>query len=73
MKGIGRLAHEMTLIAAELRTFRAANEAFSKCRRAKKNRIRQAGILNIEDAHNILAQKEVDKQIRRNKSSRWGR
>ncbi len=45
----------MTLISAEVRTLRVANEALSKRRRAKKNRIRQGGTLTIEDAHDILA------------------
>ncbi len=63
----------MTLMSAELRTLRAANEALSKRRRAKKNRIRQGGTLTIEDAHDILAQEEVDEQIRRDKRSRGGR
>jgi hypothetical protein len=39
-KGIELLAHEVTLMSAELRTLRAANEALSKRWRAKKNRIR---------------------------------
>jgi hypothetical protein len=59
----------VTLISAELRTLRAANEALSKRRRAKKNRIRQGGALTLEDTHDILAQEEVDKQIRRDKRS----
>jgi len=63
----------MTLISAKLRILRVANEALSKRRRAKKNRIRQGGVLTIEDTHDILAQEEVDKQIRRNKRSRGGR
>jgi hypothetical protein len=72
-KGTEILAHEMTLISAEVRTLRAANEALSKRRRAKKNRIRQGGTLTVEDAHDILAQKEVDEQIRRDKRTRGGR
>jgi hypothetical protein len=72
-KGTEILAHEMTLMSAELRTLRKANEALSKRRRAKKNRIRQGGVLTVEDAHDILAQEEVDEQIRRDKRSRGGR
>jgi hypothetical protein len=59
-KGIELLAYEVTLISAELRTLRTANEALSKRRRAKKNRIRQGGALTIEDAHDIIAQDEVN-------------
>lgn len=68
-KGTEILAHENTLLASEIRTLRKANEALSKRRRAKKSRIRQGGALTVEDAHNILAQKEVDKQIRCDKRS----
>jgi hypothetical protein len=39
-KGTERLAHENTLLAAEVRILRAANEALSKRRRAKKTRVR---------------------------------
>jgi hypothetical protein len=69
-KGTELLAHQLTLVSAEVRTLRAANEALSKRRRAKKNRIRQGGALTVEDAHNVLSQREVDEQIRRDKRSR---
>jgi hypothetical protein len=64
-KGIERLAHENTLLAAEVRILRAANEALSKRRRAKKTRVRQGGALTIEDAQDLIAQKDIDEQIRR--------
>jgi hypothetical protein len=62
-KGTERLAHELILANTELYIFRAANKVFSKYRRAKKNRIRQGGILTIEEAYDIIAQDEVNKQI----------
>lgn len=37
--------------------------------RAKKTRLRQGGALIVENAHDIMAQKEVDEQIRRDKRS----
>jgi hypothetical protein len=49
-KGTERMAHEMTLLSAEVRTLRAANEALSKRRRAKKARVRQGGALIVKDA-----------------------
>jgi hypothetical protein len=64
-KGIERIAHEMTLLSAEVRTLRAANKALSKRRRAKKTRVRQGGALIVQDAQDILAQKDVDEQVRR--------
>jgi hypothetical protein len=65
-KGTERLAYEVTLLSAEVRTLRAANEALSKRRRAKKARVCQGGALIIRDAQEILAQKDIDKQVRRN-------
>jgi hypothetical protein len=44
------MAHEITLLSTEVRTRRAANEALSKRRRAKKARVRSGGALTIEDA-----------------------
>ena len=71
-KGTEILAHQNTLLLEENRALRKANEALSKRRRAKNNRIRQGGALIVEDANDILAQKEVDEQIRRDKRSREG-
>jgi hypothetical protein len=42
-------------VTAEICILRKTNEVFSKYRRAKKNRIRQGGILIIENAYDILA------------------
>ena len=72
-KGTEILAHEITLLSAEVRTLRAANEALSKRRRAKKTRVRQGGALTIEDAQDFLAQKEAEEQARRDKRSEGGR
>jgi len=69
-KGTELLAHELTLANAEIRTLRKANKALSKRRRAKKARVQQGGALTVEDAHDVLAQREVDEQIRRDKRSR---
>ena len=66
-KGTELLAHEVTLLQAKIRSLRTANEALSKRRRAKKTRIRQGGVLTVEDAHDILSQTEVDEQIRRDR------
>jgi hypothetical protein len=71
-KGIEILAHENTLLTAEIRTLRKANEALSKRRRAKKTLVRQVGALEVEQAGNIVAQKEAEEQVRRDKCSREG-
>jgi len=63
----------MTLLSAEVRTLRKANEALNKRRRAKKTRVRQGGALTVEDAQDVLAQKEAEKQAQRDKRSEGGR
>ena len=62
----------MTLLSAEVRTLRAANEALSKRRRAKKACVRQGGALTVEDAQDIIAQKDVDEQVRRDLRAEGG-
>jgi hypothetical protein len=54
-KGIEILAYKVTLLTAEVRTLRKANEALSKRRRAKKTRICQGSALIVEDVLDILA------------------
>jgi hypothetical protein len=62
----------MTLLSAKVRTLRKANKALSKRRRAKKTRVRQGGALTVEDAQDIIAQKDVDEQIRRDERAARG-
>ena len=52
-------------MTAEIRTLQKANEALSKRRRAKKIRVRLGGSLIVGDAHDLLAQKEVQEQVER--------
>jgi hypothetical protein len=51
-------------LSTEVYILRAANKALSKYRRTKKARVRQSSALIIEDAQDIISQKDVDKQIR---------
>ena len=50
-------------MAAENRSLRKANEAFSKRRRAKKTRIRLGGSLTAGEADDLLAEKEIGDQL----------
>ena len=68
-KGTEILAHQNTLLLEENRALRKANEALSKRRRAKKTRVRQGGALTVEDACDIIAQKDAEEQVRRDKRS----
>ena len=71
-KGTEILAHEVTLLSAEIRTLRKANEALSKRRRAKKTRVRQGGALTVEESLDIIAQKDAEEQVQRDKRSKEG-
>jgi hypothetical protein len=63
-RGMSKMAHELVLLRAELKDVRAANEVLSKRRRAKKTRLRQGGSLSFQEAEDLVAKKEVDKQIK---------
>lgn len=52
--------HKMTLMLAELRNLRAANDKLSKRRSAKKTRLRQGRTPTREEASQILAQIEEE-------------
>jgi DDE superfamily endonuclease len=67
VKGIEVMAHSVTLLTAENRNLQKANEALSKRRRAKKTRVRQGGALTVEDAQDILAQKDAEEQVARDR------
>jgi hypothetical protein len=71
-KGVEELAHQNTLLLAECHTLRKANEALSKRRRAKRTRVRHGGALIVEDAWDIVSQKEVDEQVQAEKRAGGG-
>ena len=60
-------------MTAEIGTLQKANEALSKRRRAKKTRVRLGGPLNVGDAHDLLAQREVQEQVERETRENGGR
>lgn len=55
--------HRMALLQAEVTELREANSIISKRRRAKKTRVRLGGSLSIQDAEDIQAQKDVERQV----------
>jgi Na+/phosphate symporter len=62
----------MTLLSTEVHTLWAANKALSKRRRAKKACVRQGGALIVEDTQDIIAQKDVDKQVQHDRRAAEG-
>ncbi|ELQ32804.1 hypothetical protein OOU_Y34scaffold01032g2 [Pyricularia oryzae Y34] len=67
-KGIEQIAHQNTLILAENRSLRKANEALSKRRRAKKTRIREGGSSTVQDVQNLLQLNNADNPVREEES-----
>ena len=63
-KGTTVIMHQVALLRAEVSTLRKANEALSKRRRAKKTRVRLGGSLTVQDAQDLLDQKDLDEQIK---------
>jgi hypothetical protein len=55
--------YRLTLAEARISTLERANEALSKCQRAKRTQIHQEGALSIGEAKDLLTQKEVDVQV----------
>jgi hypothetical protein len=59
-KNIEILTYEIILLTTEIQILRKANKILSKRRKAKKTRFRQGGVFIIEDAYDILAQKDTE-------------
>lgn len=72
-KGTSKIMHKMALMQAEIRDLRAANEALSKRRKAKKQRLRQGGSLTVQDAQDLQGQRDVEVQIREETQASSGR
>ena len=66
------MAHTVTLLRKEASDLRRANEALSKRRRAKKIQIRKGGSLSVGDAQDLIAQREVDEQVSRDRRGNSG-
>lgn len=66
------MAHEMTLMSAELRNLRAANDALRKCSRAKKTRLCRGGTLTQAEGSQIVSEYDTGVQIKRDKGRNGG-
>jgi len=72
-KGTSMVMHQLALLRAENQSLRAANEALSKRRRAKKQRLRQGGSLSVQNAQDLEGQREVKAQIKEETQAGSGR
>ena len=57
------MTYRLTLAEARISTLERANKALSKCHKAKRTQIHQEEVLSIEEAKDLLAQREVNVQI----------
>ena len=57
------IAYNYILLEAEAHSLRAANKALSKCRKAKKKRVRNGGTLTVGNAVDLIESREVDAQL----------
>jgi hypothetical protein len=63
-KSISKLTHEMVLLRAENKDLRTANERQSKRRRTKRIRLQEGGSFSLQEAENLIAQREIEDQLR---------
>jgi hypothetical protein len=64
-KDIEHLVYEMILLSAKVYILRVVNKTLSKRYRAKKTRVYQERALIVKDTQDIIAQKDVNKQLQR--------
>lgn len=58
------MAYKLMLMQAELKDLRMANKVLSKCQRAKKTCLQAGGSLSIQEAEDLIAKKDVGKQLK---------
>ena len=65
--------HELALIRAENQTLRQANEALSKRRRVKKQRVQHGGALSAQELQDLEDQKAANEQLLKESKKNGGR
>jgi hypothetical protein len=63
-KGLSKLTHRMVLFEAENKELRTANERQSKRRKIKRTRLQEGGSLSLQEAEDIIAEREVGAQLK---------
>jgi hypothetical protein len=62
-KAATRIYHKVTLLSAENRELRQANEALSRRRRAKRTRLQKGGVLTVGGGQELIDQIDVNTQV----------
>ena len=63
LRGTSTIMHQMVLMKDRVSQLENANRTLSKRRRVKKTRLREGGTLTIEDAKDLIDQKEIVQQL----------
>jgi hypothetical protein len=72
-KGTKAMLHRMALLESEVKDLREANTILSRRRREKKKRLRNGGIMTVEEGQASIDQMDVNTQIVAESSRRGGR
>ena len=65
--------HKMLLIQDRIQTFEQANFTISKHRRARRSRMQEGGIHDLQTKREILGSKDVEKQLAQETRAKSGR
>lgn len=63
LKGTSTIMHQMVLMKDRVSQLENSNRTLSKRRRVKKTRLREGGTLTIEDAKDLIDQREIVQQL----------
>jgi hypothetical protein len=55
--------HKVTLLVAENKELRQANEILSRRRRQKRTRLQKGGAMTVQEASQVIDQMDVDTQV----------
>jgi hypothetical protein len=64
-RGTEALAHNVILLNAQVQALQQANMLLSKRRRAKRTRLQDGGPLTVDEAYDLLDQRDIGEQLRR--------
>ena len=69
---MAKLAYHNIFIINKLRLLQKANMALNKYRKAKKTRLHQGGAVTTRDAQKELEQKNINKQLKKERNGNGG-
>jgi hypothetical protein len=73
VKGTATIMHQVVLMKDRIRELEEANRTLSKRRREKKTRIRQGGSLTVQDAQDLVDQRDATELVEQEMRTSGGR